>query len=316
MKIVIAGGTGFIGRHLSHELVNEGHSITVLSRHPRGAPTPANARSRVIQWSGREDGPWATLCDGADVVINLSGAPIADRRWTPARKRELVESRVLTTRALLTSIAKWKTKPHTFITASGVGFYGDRGLEEVNEESPHGEGFLAELCLAWEAAAKQGEALGLRVLPVRFGMVLGLNGGALAKMAFPFRFFLGGPVLPGSQYVSWIHLKDLSRLILWLITNQSMRGPVNGVAPDSVTMREFCERLGQAMKRPAWFPVPGFILRIALGELASMLTTGQRVYPKRALEGGFTFLYPELPAALVAVFAESKSQNGSADDII
>jgi hypothetical protein len=314
MKMVIAGGTGFIGRHLCNLLMNEGHSITVLSRHPERVTAPSTARSRVIQWNGREDGPWATMCDGAEVVINLSGASIADTRWTSARKRELVDSRVLTTRALLASIAKWKTKPHTFITASGVGFYGHRGQEKVNEDSPHGEGFLAELCQAWEAAAKQGEALGLRVLPVRFGMVLGLNGGALAKMAFPFRFFLGGPVLPGSQFVSWIHLKDLSRLILWLIINQSVRGPVNGVAPDSVTMREFCAKLGGAMKRPSWIPVPGLILRIALGELASMLTTGQRVYPKRALEGGFTFLYPGLPAALGAIFAESKTKSRSSDD--
>ena len=315
MKMVIAGGTGFIGRHLCHLLVKEGHSIIVLSRRPEGATTPATVRSRVIQWNGRENGPWATLCDGAKVVINLSGAPIADTRWTPARKRELVDSRVLTTRALLASIATWKTKPHTFITASGVGFYGDRGPEEVNEDSPHGEGFLAELCQAWEAAAKQGESLGLRVLPVRFGMVLGLNGGALAKMAFPFRFFLGGPVLPGSQFVSWIHLKDLSRLILWLSTNQAMSGPVNGVAPDSVTMREFCERLGQAMNRPSWFPVPGLILRMALGELASMLITGQRVYPKRALDGGFTFLYSGLPAALEAVFSDSKTKSRSSEDV-
>lgn len=313
MKIVIAGGTGFVGRHLSHELVNEGHSVMVLSRHPEGSPSSANARSRVIQWNGREDGPWATLCNGAEVVINLSGAPIADRRWTPARKRELVDSRVLTTRVLLASIAKWKTKPHTFITASGVGFYGDCGREKVNEGSPHGKGFLPELCQAWEGAARQGEALGLRVLSVRFGMVLGRNGGALPKMAFPFRFFLGGPVLPGSQFVSWIHVKDLSRLILWLITNQAMSGPVNGVAPYSVTMREFCERLGQAMKRPSWFPVPEFLLQIALGELASMLTTGQRVHPQRALEGGFTYLYPMLPAALEAIFQESKTESRSSD---
>ena len=313
MKIVVAGGTGFIGRHLCHLLMNEGHSIVILSRHLDDTPAPANTRARVIQWDGRNDGSWATCCEGAEVIVNLSGAPIADRRWTPARKRELVDSRVLTTRALLASIDKWKTKPHTFITASGVGFYGDCGQEEVNEGSPHGEGFLPELCQAWEGAAKQGEALGLRVLSVRFGMVLGRTGGALPKMAFPFRFFLGGPVLPGSQFVSWIHVKDLSRLILWLITNQAISGPVNGVAPDSVTMREFCVRLGEAMNRPSWFPVPGFLLQIALGELASMLTTGQRVHPQRALDGGFTYLYPMLPAALEAIFKEPKTESRPSD---
>ena len=309
MKIVIAGGTGFIGRHLCHTLIDEGHSVIVLSRNPERVPVPSNACSRVIEWNGRDDGPWATFCDGAEIVINLSGAPIADRRWTPARKRELVDSRVLTTTTLLTSIAKWKNKPHTFITASGVGFYGSRGPEEVNEDSPHGQGFLAELCQAWEGAAKQGEASGLRILPVRFGMVLGLNGGALPKMAFPFRFYLGGPILPGSQFVSWIHLEDLSRLILWLIMNPNLCGPVNGVAPNPVTMREFCKQLGQAMNRPAWFPVPEFILRITLGELASMLTTGQQVYPKRALDGGFTFLYPRLPVALEVLFAKSNTKS-------
>ena len=308
MKIVIAGGTGFIGRHLSQELVNEGHSVIVLSRRPRGSHSSANTPPHVVQWNGPEVWPWTTFCEGADIVINLSGAPIADKRWTPERRRELVDSRVLTTQTLLASIATWKTKPHTFITASGVGFYGDRKSEEVNEDSPSGKGFLAELCQAWEGAAKQGEALGLRVLSVRFGMVLGLNGGALPKMAFPFRFFLGGPVLPGSQFVSWIHLKDLSRLIFWLITTPSISGAINGVAPDSVTMKEFCARLGQVMRRPSWLPIPGFLLHLTLGELASMLTTGQRVYPKRALEGGFTFLYPKLTAALESVFEESKTR--------
>jgi uncharacterized protein len=306
MKIIIAGGTGFIGRQLCTDLKNAGHTIVVLSRHPDNRQPFSTSRIRILQWNGREDGPWGTLCDGAEVIINLSGTPIADKRWTPARKRELVESRVLSTQALLASIAKWNTKPHTFITASGAGFYGAQGAEEVDERSPQGTGFLAELCQAWEAAAKQGERLGLRVLAVRFGMVLDRNGGALAKMALPFRFFLGGPILPGSQFVSWIHLKDLSRLMGWLITHDSISGPVNGVAPDSVTMREFCQRLGQAMKRPSWIPVPGFLLRIGLGELSGMLTTGQRIYPKRTLDGGFTFSYPELGAALEDLFSEQR----------
>ena len=310
MKIVIAGGTGFIGRHLSSLLVKEGHSVMILSRHPEKAPGPANGLSRVIAWNGREQGPWSSSCDGADVVINLSGAPIADKRWTPARKRELTDSRVLTTQVLLDSIATWNVKPHTFLTASGIGWYGDRGKEEVNEDSPRGKGFLADLCQVWEAAANRGEALGLRVVPVRFGMVLGLHGGALQKMALPFRFFLGGPVSPGSQFVSWIHLHDLSRLILWLTTHETIRGPVNGVAPNSVTMREFCQTLAQAMNRPSWLPVPEFLLRRALGELASMLITGQRVYPKRALEGGFTFSYPTLPAALDAICGASTTSRG------
>lgn len=309
MKMVLAGGTGFIGRHLCRTMLDEGHSLIVLSRHPERKPSPPNSRTRTVKWEGREDGSWADSCEGAEVVMNLSGAPIADKRWTPARKRELVNSRVFTTRSLLASIAKWKTKPHTFITASGVGFYGDRGFENLNEASPSGKGFLAELCQSWEAAAKEGEALGMRVLSVRFGMVLGLDGGALPKMMVPFRFFLGGPIAPGSQFVSWIHVTDLSRLILWLINNQSMSGPINGVAPDPVSMREFCRILGKAMNRPSYFPVPEFVLRMALGELAGMLTTGQRVYPERALEGGFAFSYPTLPDALQAIFSHSQTSN-------
>ena len=298
MKIVIAGGTGFVGQHVSQLLLREGHSVIALSRNAKKS-TPTNApQAQLIQWDGCNQGPWTQECDGADVVINLSGAPIADQRWTPSRKRELIDSRVVSTRTLGQAIAEWKTKSHTFLSASGVGYYGDPGSKIVDETSTRGDGFLADLCLEWENAAQQIEASGTRVLEVRFGMVLGLDGGALPKMMFPFQWFLGGPVLPGTQYVSWIHQQDLARLILFLITHPSIRGPVNAVAPDAVRMKEFCTDLGKAMNRPSWFPVPEFVLRIALGELATMLTTGQRVHPQKALEGRFNFSYTTLEIAL------------------
>ena len=298
MKIVIAGGRGFIGRHVSRLLIHEGHSLILLSRSAKTTTQKDPPQAQHIQWDGCTQGTWTQECNDADVVINLSGAPIADTRWTQNRKRELIDSRVISTRTLGQAIARWKTKPHTFLTASGVGYYGDQGSKIVDETSPRGDGFLADLCLEWENAAQEIEASGLRVLKVRFGMVLGPDGGALPKMMFPFQWFLGGPVLPGTQYVSWIHQQDLARLILFLITHPSIRGPVNAVAPDAVRMKEFCTDLGKAMNRPSWFPVPEFVLRIALGELATMLTTGQRVHPQKALEGRFNFSYTTLEIAL------------------
>jgi len=305
MKIVIAGGTGFIGRHVSQLLIHEGHSVILLSRHTGDGKHLVNIYTRHIQWDGCIQGPWAQECEGADVVINLSGAPIADSRWTKKRKQELIDSRVQSTKALLQAISSWRNKPHTFMTASGIGFYGDRGGELVNESSTPGEGFLRQLCQAWEGAAMEREALGLRILPIRIGMVLGLDGGALSKMTLPFRMFLGGPILPGTQFVSWIHYEDLARLILFLITHSSIRGPVNAVAPEAVTMQDFCTTLGKAMHRPSWFPVPEFMLRIALGELATMLTTGQRVHALKALGAGFSYSYATLQAALDSLFSQS-----------
>ena len=307
MKIVIAGGTGFIGRHVSQLLIHEGHSVILLSRHTPNGKHLVNIHARHIQWNGCMQGAWAKECEGADVVINLSGAPIADSRWTKKRKQELIDSRVQSTKALLQAISSWRNKPHTFITASGIGFYGDRGREVVNESSTTGQGFLPQLCQIWESSAMEGEALGLRVIPIRIGMVLGPDGGALSKMTLPFRMFLGGPILPGTQFVSWIHREDLARLILFLITHSSIRGPVNAVAPEAVTMKEFCAALGKSMNRPSWFPVPEFVLRMTLGELATMLTTGQRVHPLKALETGFSYSYATLQAALDSLFAQSST---------
>lgn len=307
MKMVIAGGTGFVGQHVSRFLIHSGHSVTLLSRQTNDPKSLVNIHARVLQWDGCTQGTWAQECEGADVVINLSGAPIADQRWTPNRKRKLLDSRVVSTRTLGHAIAGWKTKPHTFLTASGVGYYGDQGSKIVDETSPRGDGFLADLCLEWENAAQQIEGSGVRVLEARFGMVLGADGGALPKMMFPFQWFLGGPISPGTQYVSWIHQQDLTRLILFLITHPSLQGPVNAVAPEAVTMRDFCQALGKAMNRPSWFPVPEFALKIALGELATMLTTGQRAQPQKALSAGFSFTYPTIQEALNSIFPQSSA---------
>ncbi len=308
MKIVIAGGTGFIGREVCRVLIDEGHSVSILTRHAGDHTASAAPRSCFLQWDGVTPGPWVQKCEGADVVINLSGAPIADSRWTDKRKQVLIDSRVQPTQALLQAISTWKHKPHTFISASGIGFYGARGEEELDETSTPGKGFLSDLSQVWESTAMEAEDLGVRVIPIRFGMVLGPDGGALSKLTLPFRLFLGGPILPGTQYISWIHRNDLARLILFVITHSTLDGAVNGVAPEAVPMKEFCTTLGKTMNRPSWFPVPEFLLDIALGELATMLTTGQRVHPHKALESGFSFSHPNLQEALQLILDRPTSQ--------
>ncbi len=306
MKIMIAGGTGFVGRHLSKYLVDQGHSIIVLSRQPKARDYGAKDQYREVLWNGdgSEQDSWLNHAQDVDAMINLSGAPIADQRWTTRRKQEILHSRVQSTKALIRAISGLSTKPKTFITASGIGFYGDTGSKAIDESAPLGTGFLSDLSQQWEHAAQEGEALGMRVVQIRFGMILGNDGGALPKMMLPFQWFVGGPIMPGSQYVSWIHIDDVARLIDWLLTESQVSGPINGVSPTPVTMKEFCATLGRTMNRPSLFPVPGFVLKIALGEMADMLTTGQHVLPQRALENGFTFTYTELPQALEALLPQ------------
>ncbi|UCE62972.1 MAG: TIGR01777 family oxidoreductase, partial [Nitrospirota bacterium] len=193
-------------------------------------------------------------------------------------------------------------KPGTLINASGRGFYGPRVEPSLTEQSPRGKGFLSDLCVGWEEAAKGAEDFGVRVVLPRIGMVLGNTGGALAKMVLPFRLFLGGPISPGTQQVSWIHQKDLSDLIVWLLSKPEISGPVNAVAPETVTMKEFCRTLGKALNRPSWFPVPEFVLKVAFGEMASVMTTGQDVKPLIAEQHGYKFSYPKLDLALQSLF--------------
>ena len=307
MKIVIAGGTGFIGRHVCQLLNHHGHSVILLSRYTSHEKHRTNIHTQHLQWDGRTQGSWVQECESADVVINLSGAPIANSRWTAKRKQELIDSRVQSTKTLLQAISSWSTKPHSFITASGIGFYGNQGSKTIDEASPRGDGFLANLCQAWEGAAMEGKTLGLRVIPIRIGMVLGPDGGALSKMTLPFSMFLGGPILPGTQFVSWIHHEDLAQLIMFLITKPSIQGPVNAVAPNPITMKDFCLALGKALKRPSWLPVPTFVLKTVLGELSTMLTTGQRVMPQQMLQNGFPFAYPTLSTALDKIFPKNSN---------
>jgi uncharacterized protein len=305
MHIVVTGGTGFIGRALCASLFRDGHRVTVLTRHAREASQLLGVIATAVEWNGREAGAWEDSLEEADAVINLAGAPIAEARWTNARKRLLTDSRVLTTRLLVEAMSHRFSKPRTLISASGIGYYGSSDDRELDEGAARGQGFLADLCLAWEAEALRAAELGTRVVILRTGMVLEQDGGALPKMLFPFHLFAGGPIMPGTQWVSWIHRHDHIGIIHWALSTPNVSGPVNVVAPGAVMMNQFCEVLGRVLRRPSWLPVPGIALQVALGELGTLMTTGQRVSPVKALSGGYVFHYPTLEPAFRAIFSKS-----------
>jgi uncharacterized protein (TIGR01777 family) len=296
MKLVIAGATGFIGSPLCDKLIEQGHSLTLLSRSLSSGTTPPN--KKWITWYPPPSGAWEQAIDGADGIINLAGEPIAARKWTGAQKERLRASRVGTTRALVAAVAKAKQKPKFLVNASAVGYYGPRGDETITEEGRPGDDFLARTCVEWEEEAKKAEGYGVRVVRLRTGIVLGKNGGALAKMVPPFKSFVGGPLGSGKQWMSWIHLDDEIGLIVFLVNHPTASGPVNATAPNPVTMKQFCKTLGQVLHRPSWAPVPGFALRLLLGEMADILLTGQRVLPTKAQKLGYKFKYLDLRQAL------------------
>lgn len=301
MKVIIAGGTGFIGKALTRQLVDR-HHVIVLSRDPSRVKASMGNICECVGWDAEHAGDWEQALSDCDAIVNLAGASIADARWTSARKRVLLSSRLLATKALVSASARLARKPSVLINASGVGFYGASDNRLLDEHSEGGKGFLSELCAAWEAEANVSHALGVRVVCLRIGLVLERKGGALSRMALPFQLFIGGPVMPGTQWVSWIHRADLVGLIEWAMSNEKVSGPVNAVAPNPTTMSEFCGALGEVLKRPSWLPVPEFILKLGLGELGSVMTTGQRVVPVRAQSGGYRFHYPFLKEALRAIF--------------
>ena len=301
MNIVVAGGTGFIGRALSAALAQDGHRVTILTRHASQVQRMAELPIHSVEWNARDSGPWERVLEGADAVVNLAGAPIADARWTVARKQLIIDSRVLTTRLLVRALSHCSSKPAAFISASGIGYYGASDDRRLEEGAARGQGFLADLCLAWESEALRAAEFGTRVVILRTGMVLEQDGGALPKMLLPFRVFAGGPIMPGNQWVSWIHRTDHVGLTQWALRTPTVSGPVNLVAPEPVTMKTFCEILGRVLHRPSWLPVPRLALNLLLGELGTLMTTGQRVIPAKAIAGGYMFQYPTLEPALQAV---------------
>jgi uncharacterized protein (TIGR01777 family) len=310
MRIVIAGGTGFLGSPLAEAYAEEGHDVRVLTRglapgvsqHDPGTGVPGVTR---VGWNPNgETGSWADVVGGADAVVNLAGESIADGRWTPQRKAALRDSRLLATKSLVAAINAATSPPRAFVSGSAVGYYGPRGDEPLAEDSPPGDDFLANLCVDWEAAARGASASGTRLALLRTGIVLERSGGALAKMITPFRLFAGGPIGSGRQYMSWIHRLDWLEMVRWIVETPQAEGPVNATAPHPVTNRHFSRALGRALSRPALVPAPGFALKIVLGEMAGSLVTGQRAVPARAKALGFHFRYPEIERAFRGIFED------------
>ena len=297
MRLVIAGASGFIGTPLCSRLLQDRHLLTLLTHSaPRNATTGSK---KWLHWTPGTPGDWESALEGADGVINLAGEPIAAKRWTHVQKKKIHASRIEATSSLVDASAKAKQKPGFLLNASAVGYYGPHSDEIIKENTPSGNDFLSSVCRDWEEEAKRAESLGLRVIRLRTGIVLGRGGGALAKMALPFKLFAGGPLGSGKQWMPWIHIDDEIGLMLHLIENEAT-GPVNATAPNPVTMDEFCRTLGKVMGRPAWLGAPALALRLALGEMAEMLLTGQRAIPAVVHELGYKFRYPILFEALQA----------------
>ena len=304
MRIVLAGGTGFLGRALAASLAADSHDIVILTRR-HGSPRTNGAR--FVQWS--PDGSantFARAIDGADVVVNLAGESIAGRRWSPARKRQILDSRINATRSLATAIARAEHAPPIFISGSAVGIYGPHGDEIVTEDTPPGSDFLSAVAVQWEAEALRAASDRTRVICIRTGIVLERDGGALKEMLLPFKLFAGGPVGSGRQYWPWIHRSDWVGLVRWAISRSNGNGAFNATAPNPVTNAEFARALGRAVHRPAFVPAPALALRVLLGEMAdALLLTGQRAVPAKAQAQGYQFRYERVDDALGAIFSRS-----------
>ena len=300
MKILIAGSTGLVGTALVSALAKEGHTVCRLVR-PQSVVVGEAKAGFDVAWNP-DTGELGGAAVGADAVVNLAGASIAGGRWTTERKALLRASRIDTTRALVGALAKMNARPSALVSASAIGIYGDRGDEVLTEESKTGTDFLAGLAREWEAEALKAEALGIRVVLARFGIILARDGGALAKMMLPFKVGVGGRLGSGQQWMSWVTLEDVVEILRMAIEKNSVRGAVNVVSPQPVRNAEFTKTLAKAMRRPALFPAPGFALRLALGEMAdALLLSSQRVMPKGLEMAGYRFLQPKLPAALRAI---------------
>ncbi len=310
MNITIAGGSGFIGTSLTQTLIQEGHQVTILSRRVSQV-SQVNGNSKrnpdYCYWDGEHLGEWVSVIAQSQVVINLAGeniggkniVEVATKRWTPERKAALRNSRINSGKALVEAIKNSPSKPQVFIQASAVGYYGSHPDQQMDEEAPAGDDFLAKLCADWENTTAELDQMGVRRAILRIaGVVMSLNGGSLPFILLPYRFFLGGPLGTGRQWVSWIHLHDLVRAILFIIQRSDAKGIFNICAPQPVTSKELSKVIGKIMGRPSVFPTPEFIFRIIFGEKAALLLASQKQIPKRLLSLGFEYHFPTVERAL------------------
>ncbi|WP_442786287.1 thylakoid membrane protein ThyD [Leptothoe sp. PORK10 BA2] len=307
MKVAVTGATGFVGSRLVQRLHDAGHQIKVFTRNPDRArkifPESAYGQVEIVAYTPQQSGDWQAEIAGCDGVINLAGETIAER-WTPERKREIMNSRALGTAKLVEAIGMASVKPKVMVSASAIGFYGTSETAEFYETSqPIKQDFLSQVCQAWETAADKVTAYGTRLVTVRIGIVLGM-GGAIAKMLTPFRLYAGGPIGSGKQWFSWVHRDDLVSLLMQGLTEENMTGIYNGTAPHPVRMTAMCDALGKVMNRPSWLPVPDFVIETLLGDGAVVVLEGQKVLPERTQSTGFSYAYPKIEAALRDIVVE------------
>jgi len=304
MKVLIAGGSGYIGRHLSAALVRDGHEVVILTR--RSAHVDGAAGPRMVSWDARSaDGGWVSELNGAQGIVNLAGTSIGGLRWTRRYMAEILSSRLAATMAIVQGVERTPPdrRPKVLVSASGIDYYGDRGDEVMTEESSAGDSFLARVCEQWETAASKAEPLGMRVVRMRTAMVFGRGAPAFRLLILPFRLFAGGPLGNGRQWFTWIHVDDLVGLYRLALENDGLSGPVNAVAPDIRPEREVAREIGDVLHRPAIAPAPALVLRLALGEQSHLLLDGRRALPAKAQSVGFEFRLGSLRQALEAALS-------------
>lgn len=307
MKVAITGATGFVGSRLVERLHAQGNQILVFSRNPGKAkqvfPDNTYPNLEIIAYTPTESGSWQQSIAGCDAVVNLSGEPIAEKRWTPEQKQTILNSRKLGTQKIVEAINQANPKPAVLVNSSAIGYYGTSETAAFDETSSAGNDFLSTVCKEWETEAQKVKDSGTRLVIVRTGIVLGM-GGALAKMLPPFKMFAGGPIGSGRQWFSWIHRDDLVNLILFALSHPEIEGVLNGTAPNPVRMNELAQTLGEVLNRPSWLPVPSFVLEGLLGDGAQVVLEGQQVLPKRTLSQRFEYQYSTLKPALTEIVKE------------
>lgn len=297
MKVLLTGGTGFIGSYLTRALLNRGDEVVIVSRRRR-----ADAGNRVTQVVWDDD--LAEVVSTCDAVVNLAGSNLFDQRWSERVRKKILKSRIDATSTIVNAIRNASKKPNVLISGSATGYYGTRGSDILTEEQPSGQDFLAKVCVAWETEAKKLDDPEVRLVIARIGIVKQKDDGALQKMLLPFKLYGGGPLGNGTQYYPWIHMDDLVGGILFAIDNPTVEGPVNLTAPNPVTMDEFARILGEVMSRPSWFRVPSFALKLAVGDAAEAITASMRAVPDKLIKAGYTFRHPDLKQALKSILAE------------
>jgi hypothetical protein len=295
-RVIVTGATGLIGKALCKQLSLEGYEIVVFSRHPDKARN--EVPGAVVAWTPSEEGEWFSAIDGAYGIVHLAGANVFSKRWSDAYKKEIRESRILGTRGIVNAIAAAEQKPQVFISGSAIGYYGFRDDTTLDESGSPGQDFLARVCVEWEQEGAKAEEHGVRTVLLRTGIVLDPDEGALAQMAPMFRFYMGGPISPGTQWFSWVHRDDEVGMIMLALQNEHISGPLNATAPEPQTNQEFSKTLAKVLGTPCWLPVPKFGLKLLLGEVGDMLVEGQRVVPQKAQDAGYQFKYPTSEEAL------------------